>query len=281
MFGKKNKYARLEVAAGDNVGKVYQLKKGEYSIGTHKKCNIKIVGDYASELHAVIKLNADGCWTLTNNSPNGTYVNQQNVDSVELAEVSTIQVGVENSLDFTPRHHKTGSVKDAGDESDESESKKTNKWVWIGGAIVMVYLPAFAYLQNYVGDIVERTDKPAITLTAIEKVSEESFKFLGGTSDEGEQPKISEFQNQTSRDLYEMALSDEFRSEDEKREIIGTIVFRTKAHLTTAYHYVQMDLNEKATQSLRSAISVYPDHRFPASRYAAQTITAIKPKEVE
>jgi len=239
------------------------------------------VGDYASELHAVIKLNADGCWTLTNNSPNGTYVNQQNVDSVELAEVSTIQVGVENSLDFTPRHHKTGSVKDAGDESDESESKKTNKWVWIGGAIVMVYLPAFAYLQNYVGDIVERTDKPAITLTAIEKVSEESFKFLGGTSDEGEQPKISEFQNQTSRDLYEMALSDEFRSEDEKREIIGTIVFRTKAHLTTAYHYVQMDLNEKATQSLRSAISVYPDHRFPASRYAAQTITAIKPKEVE
>jgi len=286
MFARKNKYARLEITSGNQVGKTYHLKKGEYSIGTHKKCNIKIVGDYASELHAVIKHNADGCWTLTNNSPNGPYVNKQSVDSVELDQVSTIQVGAENSMEFTPKHHKNGSVKHADTDNDESQKKKTNKWVWIGSAIAMVYLPAFVYLQNYLGEIVERVEKPAITLTAIEKVSDESFKYLvGDKSEDVDMAKRkslqSDFEYQGSRDLYEKVVMDDFRSEDEKQRIISMIIFQSKTHLTSAYHYVQMDLNEKAQQSLRSAISVYPDHRFPASKFAAKTISAIQPEEVD
>ena len=273
----KQKYPRLEVTAGKHLGKIYQLKKGEYSLGTHKKCNIKLSGEYASELHAVIKQNADGVWTLTNNSPNGTYVNQLQVDSVELDQFSTIQVGAENSLDFTPLHHQAA----ANDVSSAKPKKKVNKWVWIVGCIAMVYLPLFAYLKNMTSSIATAATAPIISLSQIDNVSAQSTDFLSSFT-AGLNTQAS-YQGGTpaGMSLYEQLKTGTYASEEEKELLIQDIVLETKSHLTTAHHYVQMSLHEKAKQSLRSAMSVFPDHRYPAAGYAAKTITAIKQLQPE
>jgi len=265
----RQKYPRLEVTAGQQLGKIFQLKKGEYSLGTHKKCNIKLSGEYASELHAVIKQNEDGVWTLTNNSPNGTYVNQLQVDSVELDQFSTIQLGAENSVDFTPLHHQSA----ANDGSTGEPKKKNSKWVWIAAGIAMVYLPLFAYLQNLTGNIAAAVVPPVISLAEIEKVSVQSSEFLnsltsGAVSYAGGVP--------ASMSLYEQIKTGSYADEEEKTELIQKLVSKTKTHLTTAHHYFQMNLHDKAQLSLKSAMSVFPDHRYPAAGYAAKTITAIK-----
>lgn len=271
MLGKQ-KYPRLEVTAGTQLGKIYQLKKGEYSLGTHKKCNIKLTGEYASELHAVIKLNADGVWTLTNNSPNGTYVNQLQVDSVELDQFSTIQVGAENSLDFTPLHHKAA----ANDSDSPNAKKKTSKWVWIVAGVVMLYLPIFAYLQNLSKTIaVDATVAPMISLSDIDIVSVASSEFLTAYTSNSTNIGSSGLDMPSSMSLYEKIKFGFYENDEEKAELITQLVDKTKSHLTSAHHYVQMNLHSKAAKSLRRAMAVFPDHRYPAAGYAAKTITAI------
>lgn len=276
MIGRK-KYPHLEVTAGKQLGKTFQLKKGEYSLGTHKKCNIKLSGEYASELHAVIKRNTEGVWTLTNNSPNGTYVNQLQVDTVELDRFSTIQVGVENSLDFTPLNHEP--ITDDG--SGAKKSKKTNKWAWIVGCMLLVYLPAFAYLQQLGAGISVATETPVISLTSIENVTDASRLFLTSYTEETLTSNQNKKTGQTGMSLHEKVVMGAYSDNAEKDEIIGQLVEQSKSHLTLAHHYVQMNLDKKAIKALRRAMSVYPDHRYPASGYAAKVISALDKNPVK
>jgi len=267
----KNKHPRLEVTAGNQVGKVYQLKKPEYSIGTHRKCQIRVSGEYASELHAVLKLNAEGIWTLANNSPNGTYVNQVQVDLVDLDQPSSIQVGVENSFDFTPSQHKA-------EGEDGGSSKKTSKWVWIGCAVAAVYLPLFLFLTQLGGSALVglAEEQPIITLEAIERVSVESSTYLNNYPINAEGYNFGDFEGVSTSPLHEKFTLGAFRTTAEKDEMIKALIDQSKAHMTTAHHYVQMGLNTKAENSLRSAMAVFPDHRFPVAGFGAKIIAELR-----
>ena len=256
MIGK-NKYARLEFTAGKYAGKIVQLKKGEYSLGTHKKCNIRLSGDYVSELHAVLRQNESGLWTLTNNSPNGTYVNQLQVDAVELSESASIQIGAANSIEFSPVSEKIA-------KSEEPDTKQKNKWTWVAIGIVMIYLPGFVYLQQLGAKLdVAEVEPPVITLVQIERVSQASKKFLNDYSSMSTIDGSGVANAEDSVSLYEQFMRGGFESDAQRNELIDELVERSKTYLTTAHHYVQMELDEQAEKSFRKAITVFPGLSIP------------------
>jgi len=283
MF-KTKKHPRLVVSAGNQLGKSYLLKKGEYSIGSHKKCRVKIVGEFVSELHALIEKNDDGVWVLTNNSPNGTYVNQRQVDAIELDRFSVIQIGTDNSFEFIPPNHREGVDPDAPEDgSAVKPKKKISKWPIIGGGVAMVYLPLFLYLVQLGDDIGKTEVPPILSLAAIESISSKSSEYLTGVSDGEDGAAIStgqQIKTGNSRGAYEKLVMGAYSSSDEKNLLVEQLIDKSKSYLTSAHHYIQMDMDKNAENSLRSAMSVVPDPLNPITGFAAKTISKLKePKE--
>lgn len=280
MFGTK-KHPRLVVTAGNQLGKTYPLKKGEYSVGSHKKCRVRITGEYVSDLHALIEKNADGVWVLTNNSPNGTYVNQRQVDSTELDDVSVIQIGADNSFEFIPANYKEHSNNEANSAEAKASRQKIGKWPLIIGGLVLFYVPLFVYLKQLGEDIGSSKEQQILSLTAIERVSTESTDYLAGVSVNDDRQANMKMRTQAdiNRDAYENLLLGSYMDDVEKNALIEQLVEKSKSHLTTAHLYIQMDMKKKAESSLRSAMSVVPDHRNPITGFAAQTISKLNEPE--
>lgn len=275
MF-KKVKHSMLEATSGSQMGKRYQLKKGEYAIGSHKKCQIKISGDYVSDLHAVLTQTPDG-WTLTNNSPNGTYVNSKQIDTIALDQISTIQIGAENSFEFCPESLLTSNARNSNKDGSNGKDKKSYKWPLIIGGMVAVYLPAFIYLQNLSKTAAVVAVAPqVIALSEIDIVATESDAFLSSFFGDTEAEENTGQDNANFRGSdYDRLLIGAYQDEKEKKELIEQLVQKSELHLITAHHYFQMKLNKKALGSLRNVMALVPDHRYPAFKYAAKSISAI------
>ena len=277
LFGSR-KHPRLHVSAGNQLGKSWKLKKRKYSIGSHKKCNIKIAGEYVSELHAIIELNSEGIWTLTNNSPNGTYVNQQQIDAIELDRHSIIQVGTDNRFEFFPTNYLKGDGLASDAEDPAKQGLKISKWHIISVATVLFYLPLFIWLKGLGNDIESVQNRQVLSLTSIERTASESRRFLtddlfveedaiGGT-----RTQVAEI----NANAYDRLVLGAYKDEEEKNELVEQLVGQAKSHLSSAHRYIKMDIKDKAIKSLRSAMSVVPDHRNPATGLAAKTISTLR-----
>lgn len=105
----------ITIEAGKSKGKKITLKKDEYTLGSARKSNIRLHGEFVSSEHAVLKLRDEDQWVLTNRSSNQTLVNDQIIDTKPLVVGDRIQVGATNLLKFDVVPTKAKKVKTSSD----------------------------------------------------------------------------------------------------------------------------------------------------------------------
>ena len=120
LFGKKP--PSLIVTQGVNAGKSIALKKSEVRIGSGDDCPIKVAGRYISPLHAVLRKDADGAWTLENHSVNGTLVNGQSVKTVTLKPGDRIVVGGALEFEFSTDEAAPAKLDEESGDADADAS---------------------------------------------------------------------------------------------------------------------------------------------------------------
>jgi RsiW-degrading membrane proteinase PrsW (M82 family) len=87
---------RLTVNSGTLAGRVFELESGFLTIGRGENCSVRFdprSERIASKQHAFIEAKSDGFFITDNNSLNGTLVNGNRVQRIQLASGDTIQFG--------------------------------------------------------------------------------------------------------------------------------------------------------------------------------------------
>jgi len=262
----------LHITAGERVGKKFKLKKDKYTIGSDKRCTITVGGDFVSELHATIEKSVDSGWVIRNNSPHGTYVNENKVETTSLSDRSIVQIGSNNRFEFV-------STPITVDNPVKTEKKKTSnknkKWFYIGGAVAAIYIPIFIYVLNLAKNTVVEEYTATFTLTEVSRVIASSNEYLVNTDISFENTAVEQNNSREYSSNYYM-LSDSSLTQENREELIAKILSQTKAYLSNAYRFSQMKNNGRAIKELTKAMRVVPDPRFPASQFAAANIASIR-----
>src|SRR5687768_15229800 len=87
---------RLTVNSGTLAGRVYELQSGFLTIGRGENCSIRFdprAERIASKQHAFIEATSNGFILTDNNSLNGTLVNGEKIQRVQLRSGDSIQFG--------------------------------------------------------------------------------------------------------------------------------------------------------------------------------------------
>ena len=85
--------ALLRVVRGPQAGVVYELAGDEFTVGRNPQCSIFLNDMTVSRMHASIRYE-DGCYVVHDeNSFNGVWVNNQNVQVKALKTGDFIQIG--------------------------------------------------------------------------------------------------------------------------------------------------------------------------------------------
>ena len=82
------------VREGKQVGRTISIDSGQtISLGRLKDCNVVLDDGAASRRHCTISAREDGCVLTDLQSANGTFVNEQRVTTVKLADADRIRIG--------------------------------------------------------------------------------------------------------------------------------------------------------------------------------------------
>jgi len=85
--------AKLEILEGPDSGRKFQVDGGRLIIGRGPECDIRLSQGSISRNHAVLEL-TDGTWFLEDlESQNGTFIDGNPVERVELAHQTKVQLG--------------------------------------------------------------------------------------------------------------------------------------------------------------------------------------------
>ena len=85
--------AALRVLRGPQAGVCYRLSDDELSIGRNPQCSIFLNDMTVSRMHALLR-RENGCYVITDqNSFNGVWVNNKNVEAKALRPGDVIQIG--------------------------------------------------------------------------------------------------------------------------------------------------------------------------------------------
>lgn len=271
-MAKREKIPTLHATAGDRVGKKYKLKKSQYTIGSDKRCTITVGGEFVSELHATIEKSVDSGWVIRNNSPNGTYVNENKIDTALLTDRSIIQIGSNNRFEFV-------STPVTVDNPVKSEKKKpankNKKWIYIGLAVVAIYVPGFIYVLNLAKDAGTAQVQESFTLTEVTDVLASSTEYLNSNTVNFENSTVEQNNSMEYSNNY-YRLADSSLNEAKREELIAEILAQTKGYLFNAHRFNQMDSSTRAIAELTKAMRVVPDPRFPANQFAVSKISSIR-----
>src|SRR5215218_1521764 len=87
---------RLTVNTGTLAGRAYELESGFLTVGRSENCSVRLdprTERIASKQHAFIEAKSNGFFLSDNNSLNGTLVNGQKIQRVQIATGDTIEFG--------------------------------------------------------------------------------------------------------------------------------------------------------------------------------------------
>jgi diguanylate cyclase (GGDEF)-like protein len=93
----------LVIISGDNMGRRYELGKGEVSIGRADTCTICVPTDQVSRKHCTIQHILGRYFIVDNRSTNGTFVNEQKTERAKLVDGDQIRVG-KTVIKYTESH---------------------------------------------------------------------------------------------------------------------------------------------------------------------------------
>lgn len=277
LFGKNDAPSLTSIDATGR-SRTHRLTKPKYTIGSNKRCTIQIVGDYVSELHATVDRQADGRWVLTNNSPDGTYLNETKVESDVLNHGSVIQIGTGCRLEFSGGVNAANQLGSNGskDNSSKKEKKKIGKWHLIIGGMVIVYLPLFLYLHNMTKNIAVTGQEDIFSVAMINEAIEESHNYLNSLPGSGSGAKDSVRVGEgLSADYYLLTSLNDLDSA-KRKELIDSILGKANRYLTNAHGYHMMALPNNAISELQKVMQLVPDHRNPVTGFAARSIANIQ-----
>lgn len=83
----------LVVRRGPNAGSTFALDAATTSIGRHPDSDLFLDDVTVSRRHALIRRTPDGYTISDAGSLNGTYVRGERIDTIELADMSELQIG--------------------------------------------------------------------------------------------------------------------------------------------------------------------------------------------
>ena len=87
-------YTYVIMTAGSRAGKVFSLDPtDENRIGRGTECDIILSDPLCSRVHAIVVQESDGWWLRDAQSRNGSFVNDQKVDSAKLVDGCVMRVG--------------------------------------------------------------------------------------------------------------------------------------------------------------------------------------------
>lgn len=260
--------------AGPYKGKRIKVKKTTLSVGTNRKCDITLKGEYVSDLHAVIKKREDNVWIVQNNSVNGTLVNGERADLKVLAEGDRIQVGSESLFEVSFDAAKKKAPKVAGEEG-ESGSKRPLIFAGVG-----VYLLLMVGVVLFLMNRDEAAEPAMISHGDMAPLVEQTSAFLmspGLGMPTVNRRHVANSSGTLGADYYTLqSLVAEKGSETEIERLILQITSGIEKALFRAWQFEQRLQYELALAELEKVFLLVPDVRSPSAEYALQKISEIK-----
>jgi two-component system, cell cycle response regulator len=99
--GGERDRAYLIVLAGSNVGEMYKISREELVLGRGRDCDIQVIDEGVSRLHARIRIEPDGIRVEDLDSRNGTFANGAKISSHLLKDGDKVQIGRTTILKFS------------------------------------------------------------------------------------------------------------------------------------------------------------------------------------
>lgn len=263
----------LVVEAGKSKGKKFVLKKTEYSLGSDRKSSIKLVGEFVSPLHAVIKQRDEGQWVIQNRSPNQTLVNNQVVDTKPLVVGDSIQIGASNLLRFdlvSKRDSKSKEI-ERGEGGSSALSALLQKPAVLAGLLVYGALIAFVFV--FLSG--KSTDKASADWSRdkIDEVIEGSVKQMFGDGYQelwDQDLEVSDGTTKNSHTLYDSIITLKGVESDEQltQRMILTkaLMLSVSEQLRNAWHFEQQGRWDEAIALYESTLELIPDIDLPVTR---------------
>lgn len=145
----------IEVESGPGKGDRIEILEGETSIGRSDDCNFQIDSDAASRLHATVFRQGDVVVIRDENSHNGTYVNESEIDGdMRLEAGDRIQVG--DSVLCLVVNGVRERASDDGDGPGISKLQKAGIFLFvlvICTSVFIILLPRLGFLTSKLPDI--------------------------------------------------------------------------------------------------------------------------------
>ena len=260
--------------SGPYKGKRIKVKKTTISVGTNRKCDITIKGEYVSDLHAIIKKREDNVWIVQNNSVNGTLVNGERADLKVLVEGDRIQVGSESLFEVSFDAAKKKAPKAEGEQGD-SGSKRPLIIAGVG-----VYLLLMVGVVLFLMSKDDAAVPSAINHADMAPLIENTTAFLmspGPVMSPGDRRLAARQFGAMSTDYYKLqSLVAEKGSAAEIERMSQEIISGIEKALFRAWQFEQRLQYELALAELEKVFSFVPDVRSPSAEYALQKISEIK-----
>lgn len=89
----KPNHGTLRIVRGPQVGTVLELAANNLSIGRNPECDIFLNDMTVSRVHAEIEVTDQGYRIIDHNSYNGVWVNNVNVNDIQLKHGDLVQIG--------------------------------------------------------------------------------------------------------------------------------------------------------------------------------------------
>jgi pSer/pThr/pTyr-binding forkhead associated (FHA) protein len=172
----KSKFPTLTAVLGSSKGKRFILKKPEYACGSGRKCQVRLKGEFVSELHFTVRTREDGNWAIQNSSEYGTLVNAQRVETRVLSDGDKIQIGTGNVLVFNTAGSEEAQQL-ATEDNGEAGSGISSKTIAIAAGVA-IYLAGMFYAITMMTGSTESSQGGSISISQIDSAVSSTMEYM-------------------------------------------------------------------------------------------------------
>lgn len=173
---RNEKITKLIVRGGAHPGREYVLQGPRLTLGSGRDCGIVLRDRYVAECHAVLDRRSDDVWIIKNHSVNGTFVNDERIDTRSLAAGDMIQIGPATTLEVHVETRGKGTQR-----RRERQGQGRQGATLLRRPGLLIGLGAYLLILVGVGVLLSRLDRemtPELSVYLVHRVMEESRAVL-------------------------------------------------------------------------------------------------------